>query len=147
MSRNRKVLGAILLSVGILGLVVSSASLSRWSYPMWHVGPMMWRGMMGRWSYDELKEIAGTVESVGWMEVDLKADQKEVEIHGPYWFWENVGISEGDTVTAKGVFVTMMEPGEGWHEGFIPFELAVNGRTYGNAGKAIPIWMQDQYAA
>jgi len=152
MNRNRQVLGAILLFVGILGLAVSSAFLSMWSYPiwsypMWHMGPMMWRGMTGRWSYDELKEISGTVQSIGWMEVDLKADQKEVEMHGPYWFWENIGIGEGDTVTAKGVFIAMMERGEGWHEGFIPFELTVNGRTYGDAGNRIPIWLQDQYAA
>lgn len=44
---------------------------------------------------------------------------------------------------AKGVFVSMMEPGKGWHEGFIPFELTINGRTYGNASIGIPVWMQE----
>ncbi len=44
---------------------------------------------------------------------------------------------------AKGIFVFMMKQGEGWHEELIPFELTVNGKTYGNTSKRIPVWMQN----
>jgi hypothetical protein len=71
-----------------------------------------------------------------------RVDGDEIELHGPPWFWQRLGIREGDGVTAKGVLVSMMEPGEGWHEALIPFELIVNGKTYGDASKGIPIWMQ-----
>lgn len=138
LGQNRIIVGTLLITVGFLGLVVYLPSFTMWGYPMWPMGPMM-----GRWNYNELKEVSGTVEKMERMEIELKVDGEEVEVHGPLWFWQSIGIKEGDAVTAKGVFVSMMEPGEGWHEGLIPFELTVNGETYGNAGKGIPVWMQE----
>jgi len=72
----------------------------------------------------------------------LEIDGEEVEVHGPPWFWQRIRIKEDDAVTAKGVRVSMMEPGKGWHEELIPFELTINGRTYGNASVGISVWMQ-----
>jgi len=145
--RKRRMIGIVLITVGVFGLVVSLILLTSWSYSMWPgtMGPMMGRGMMptmGRWNYSELEEVSGTVKKTEWMEIELEVGEEEVEVHGPHWFWQRIGIKEGDEVTAKGVFVSMMEPREGWHEGFIPFELIVNGETYGNAGKGMPVWMQ-----
>ncbi|MFQ6076021.1 MAG: hypothetical protein ACE5Z5_07805 [Candidatus Bathyarchaeia archaeon] len=147
--RNRRTLGIALIAVGFLGLVVYSILSTAWSYSTWPstMGPMMGRGMMpmsmmGGWNYGELEEVDGTVEKIEWMEIELEVDGEEVEVHGPPWFWQTIGIKEGDSVSAKGVFVSMMEPGEGWHKGLIPLELKINGKTYGNASSGIPVWMQ-----
>jgi len=136
-NRNRETLRIVLIAVGFLGLVVSLTSFPMWSYSVWHMGPMM-----GRWNYGELEEVSGTVEKTEWMEIELGVDGEAVEVHGPHWFWQRIRIKEGDAVTAKGVFVSMMDPREGWHKEFIPFELTVNGETYRNASKGMPVWMQ-----
>jgi len=136
-SRNRMTMGIVLIVSGLLGLIVYMTWFSMWSYPMWPNGPMM-----GGWNHGALKEVSGTVEKTVRMEIELKVDGKEVEVHGPYWFWQRIGIKEGDTVAAKGVFVSMMEPRQGWHEELVPFQLMVNGETYGNASTRIPVWMQ-----
>jgi len=148
--RNRVTIGIALITIGFLGLLVFLTSFTIWGYPMWHgvAGPMMGRGMMptpmrGGWNYRELKEVRGTVEKIGWMEIELEVEGEEVEVHGPPWFWQRVGIKERNEVTVKGVLVSMMEPGKGQHEELIPFELTINGRTYGNASVRIPVWMQE----
>jgi len=95
------------------------------------------------WNYsNEFDEVGGTVKEVKWNEVELDTGGEEVEMHGPLWFWQVIGIRAGDTVGAKGVFVWMMEHGEGWHKEFIPFELTINGIKYGEAGREKPVWMQ-----
>jgi len=137
MSRDRKTLGTILIVAGSFGLIVSLALSTFWIYPFRFMGPMM-RGPI----YWELKEVSGTVEDIKWMEIELRVDGQEVEIHGPSSFWERIAVKEGDTVTAKGVFISMMGHWEGWHQDFVPLELTVNGRTYGNATEGVPVWMQ-----
>ena len=137
LGRNRIIVGALLITVGFLGLVVYLPSFTIWGYSMWLMGPMR-----GRWNYGELKELIGTVEKIEWMEIELEVDGEEIGVHGPSWFWQGIGIEMGDVVSARGVFVSMMGHGEGWHEGFISFELTVNGETYGNAKEGIPVWMQ-----
>jgi len=137
MSRDRRTLGIILIVAGFAGLIVSLALSALWIYPFWFMGPMM-----GGWSRGELEEASGKVETVKWSEIELKEDGKEFDMHGPLWFWQGIEIKEGDAVTAKGVFVAMMGHGEGWHQDFVPFELTVNGRTYGNATEGVPVWMQ-----
>lgn len=142
MSRDRRTIGIVLIVVGFIGLVVSLISFNMWSYSTSPnaMGPM--GSMMGRWNYSELEQVRGIVEKIEWMEIELEVNGEEVEVHGPPWFWQRIGIKEGDAVTTEGVFVSMMQPGEGWHEGLIPFELTVNGEIYGNASKGIPVWMQ-----
>jgi hypothetical protein len=137
--RKRETIGILLIVVGFIGLLVSLVSFNIWSYSTWPSGMGQ---MMGRWNYSELEQVSGTVEKIEWMEIELRVDGEEVEVHGPPWFWQRIGIKEDDVVTVKGVFVSMMQPGEGWHEGLIPFELTVNGERYGNASKGIPVWMQ-----
>ncbi|MBO3842779.1 MAG: hypothetical protein FGF48_10265 [Candidatus Brockarchaeota archaeon] len=147
--RNRIAMGIILLAAGFLGLTVSLIGFAAWNYSAWP-GTMhstMGRGMMlmqmmEGWHREALVEIEGTVEKLEWMEIELKVEGGEVEVHGPTWFWQRIGIKEGDTVSTKGVFVLMMEPRKGWHEEFLPFELTINGMTYGNASRGVPVWMQ-----
>jgi len=145
-SRKRIVVGIISLTIGFFGLIVSVVSFVPWG-PMWPgmAYPMM-RNMMpiiGHGNQGALTEVNGTVEEVGRMEIELEADGKEIEVHGPSWFWQKIGIREGDVVTVKGVFISMMDMGKSWHEELLPFELTVNGKTYGNASSRIPIWMQE----
>jgi len=135
--RNRRTMGIVLITVGLLGLIISLTSFTMWSYSMLYTGPMV-----GRWNYGEMVEISGTVDKTEWMEIELKVDGEEVEVHGPPWFWQRIGIKEGDAVSVKGIFVSMMDSGEGRHEELIPFELTANSETYGNASKEIPVWMQ-----
>jgi hypothetical protein len=137
-NKDKRTLGIILIIVGFLGLAVSLTSFTMEGYSIWPIGPMM-RG----WNYRGLKEVSGAVEKIEFMEVELVVNGEEVELHGPPWFWQRLGIKEGNVVTAKGVLVSMMEPGKGWHQEFIPFELKVNGKTYGDASKGIPVWMQE----
>ncbi len=147
--RKRETMGIVLIVVGFLGLVVSLVSFNIWSYSIWPsgMGSMMGSGMMGpmmgRWNYSELEQVSGTVEKIEWMEIELEVEGEEVEVHGSPWFWQRIGIKEGDAITVKGIFVSMMQPGEGWHEELIPFELTVNGETYGDVGEGIPVWMQE----
>jgi len=140
--RKRMVVGIILLTIGFFGLIVSVISFVPWS-PMWPgvAWPMMrnMMPMMRHWNQGTLKEVNGTVEEVGRMEIELEADGKEIEVRGPFWFWQKIGIKEGDAVVAKGVLVSMMDMGKSWHEELLPFELTVNGKTYGNASSRIPI--------
>ena len=72
----------------------------------------------------------------------MGVDGEEIEVHGPFWFWQGIGIKVGDTIVAKGAFVSMMELGEGWHQALIPFELTVDSETYGSVDEGIPVWMQ-----
>lgn len=136
--------GTLLVVVGFFGLVVYSilfTPVNSYMYPG-IMGGMMPMSMMGRRVQGTLTEINGKVEKVGWMEIELEVDGKEVEVHGASGFWQKIGIKEGDAITVKGVFISMMEMEGGWHEELIPFELTLNGVTYGNAGGATPIWMQ-----
>jgi len=138
MSRGeRAVLGIVLMAGGLLGLLIYVAWFTMWVYPMFPTAHMM-----GGWNYGELEELTGKVEKIGWMEIELRVNGKIVEVHGPLWFWQRIGVKEGDTVVVKGVFVLMREHGETLHEGFIPFELRVNGRTYGDTDSRTPVWMQ-----
>jgi len=98
--------------------------------------------MMGRLNAGEVRELSGTVKKIEWMEIEVDVEGEEVEAHGPSWFWQAIGIKVGDTIIAEGGSVLMMEPGEGWHEAFIPFELMVDGETYGNVNEGMPVWMQ-----
>jgi hypothetical protein len=90
----------------------------------------------------DVHEITGIIDHVNEDEVDVESDGVAVEMHGPSWFWENIAIQEGDALTAQGVFTTMMEHGEGWHETFIPYQITVHNTTYGNVNQRIPVWMQ-----
>jgi len=140
MSRKRNITGGIaLIVVGFFGLTIYLGSIVNWGYPMW---PGSGGSMMGRWGSGKLETVNGTVEKIEWMEIELEVNGKEVEVHGPLWFWQSIGIKEDDLVTAKGMFASMMQPGEGWHEEFIPFELTINGKTYGGVNKRVPVWMQ-----
>ncbi len=142
MSREEKILlGVMLLIISILIFAVSSSLLAVPGHLMWHYGSMMKNMALGL-NQSQLKDVSGTVENIGWMQIELEDGQGEIEVHGPSWFWKAIGVKEGDYVWAKGVFAYMMEPEEGWHEEFIPYELTVNGRIYGDAGRGIPIWMQ-----
>jgi len=76
------------------------------------------------------------------MGIELELDGKEVEVHGVGWCWQRVGIRESDMVTARGVFVSMIEMPEGCREELILFEQTIEGRTYGNAREGIPVWIQ-----
>jgi len=76
------------------------------------------------------------------MEIELKTNRGEVEIHGPYWYWEKIQIKHGDEVTAKGTHVQVMKPG-GRHQELVPYELTINGKTYGDAATETPVWMQE----
>jgi len=142
LGKRRVILGAILFAAGLSGLAVASVAFVSWGHPSWSMmnGVM---SMMGRLNQGTLTDVNGTVEKVERISVELWSYGREVEVHGPYWFWQEIGIKEGDVVTAKGMFVSMMEPNEGWHEELVPFELSVNGRTYGNVNNRIPVWMQE----
>ncbi|MEM3151027.1 MAG: hypothetical protein QXK15_00455 [Candidatus Bathyarchaeia archaeon] len=134
-NKDRIIIGVILLAIGFFGILFSITFFVRRDYFIWP--------MMEGWYKETLREVRGVVEKVKQMEIELDVDGEEVEVHGPPWFWQRIGIKEGDTVTVKGVFVSMMEQGKGWHEELIPFELRINGVTYGDASKGIPVWMQE----
>lgn len=139
MSQDRKRinLGIGFIAVGLIGLTVYFMLPIIWGYPMW---PMV--HMMYRLNSPGAKELRGTVEKIEWMEIELEVDGEEIEVHGPFWFWQGIEIELGDTIVAKGAFVSMMEPGEGWHQALIPFELTIDGETYGSVDEGIPVWMQ-----
>ena len=143
---DRRVLGVLLIIIGFLGLFISLASLTFWSFRTWPFAiGRTWRGtmpVMGVIGYGELEEVSGTIKEVKWMEVELEVDGEEVELYAPSWFWEEIGIKEGDSVRAKGIMISIKHPMQGSQKGLIPFELTVNGKTYGNASNGIPIWMQ-----
>lgn len=143
-NKDRIIIGVILLAIGFFGILFSITFFIRRDYFIWPMmGGMMHMPMMEGWYKGTLREVRGTVEKVEQMEIELDVDGEEVEVHGPPRFWQRIGIKEGDTVTVKGVFVSMMEQGKGWHEELIPFELRINGVTYGDASKGIPVWMQE----
>lgn len=135
--RKRMNLGIGFIAVGLVGLTVSSMFFTTWGYPIWPMGHMM-----GRLNSGEVRELSGTVKKIEWMVIEVDVEGEEVEVHGPSWFWQAIGIKVGDTIIAEGGSVLMMEPGEGWHEAFIPFELMVDGETYGNVNEGMPVWMQ-----
>jgi hypothetical protein len=90
-----------------------------------------------------IREITGSVETVELLELQLLVDGETVEVHGPAWVWNALGIREDDLLTVKGVYVTMTERGEGLHAGWFPYELTVNETTYGNADTGLPLWLQN----
>jgi hypothetical protein len=143
---SRKTLGILLIAVGLIGLFVSLASLTIWSYRTWPFAKgQMWRGVipiMGVMSYGELEEVSGTVKEVKWMEVELEVDGEEVDLYAPPWFWREIGIKEGDEVEAEGIMISMTHPMEGKHKGLVPFEITVNGKKYGDTSEGLPVWMQ-----
>jgi hypothetical protein len=124
------VLGAIFLAVGLL-LYGTYAFMT--SYPVVVPGS----------GESDVRAITGTVETLELMELQLLVDGETVEVHGPAWVWNTLGIREDDLLTVKGVYVTMTERGEGVHEGWFPFELTINETTYGNAESGLPIWLQN----
>jgi hypothetical protein len=126
---NRIIFGIFLMAVSFLGL---SWFMSAWAYPL---TPM-------HRSQGKVHEIIGIIVHVNEDEIELTSDSVVVEMHGPSWFWEHIAIQEGDALTAQGVFTTMMEHGEGWHETFIPYQITVHNTTYGNVNQHVPIWMQ-----
>jgi len=136
-NKSKIFFGTILIVIGVLGLVTYKISFFMLGYPMWSMGHMM-----DKWEYAELEELSGIVEKVDLMEIELADGEVEIELHGPLWFWQKIELKEGDEVRAKGVFVWMMEPGEGWHQEFVPFELTVNGKVYGVAETRMPVWTQ-----
>ena len=138
---KRVMVGAILIIAGLVGLIFALSTSAGWSNSY---GSMMGGNMpmMGQSYQAPLKTVNGTVATVESMEIELNTSTADVEVHGPYWFWQALGVKEGDTVTAKGVFISMMDQGAGWHEELMPFEVAVNGKTYGDANLRIPVWMQ-----
>ena len=93
-------------------------------------------------SQSDVREITGIIIHVEEDEIEIETNSVDVEIHGPSWFWEHIAIQEGDSITAQGVFTTMMEHGEGWHETFIPYQIILQDTTYGNMNQDIPVWMQ-----
>jgi hypothetical protein len=122
-------IGAIFLAVGLL-LYITYAYMT--SYPV--VVPGSGDG--------DVRAITGTVETLELMELQLLVNGEAVEVHGPAWVWNTIGIREDDLLTVKGVYITMTERGEGAHEGWLPYELTVNAVTYGNADTGLPIWLQ-----
>ncbi len=129
--------GMALVTLGIWGTALQVASSSPWSH---FYSPM---GSMMGWRYGPLDVVSGTVLETGMMEIELDSNGKKIEVHAPYWFWQLIGIKVGDTVTVKGARVFMMGHGEGWHEELIPFELTVNGKTFGETNSRLPVWMQE----
>ncbi|MFQ6086091.1 MAG: hypothetical protein ACE5OY_07515 [Candidatus Bathyarchaeia archaeon] len=100
--------------------------------------------MMGSWLYEaEPAEVEGAVVKVRWASIELDADGESVEVYGPPWFWHLIDVEAGDTLTVKGVLVnTLNWFEERWHGELIPYEITINGKTYGDANLGIPIWMQ-----
>ena len=123
-------IGALFLAVGLL---LSGSYAFMTSYPDVVPGS----------GESDILEVTGTVETVELLELQLLVDGETVEVHGPAWVWNALGIREDDLLTVKGVHVTMTERGEGVHEGWFPYELTVNDTTYGNADAGIPIWLQN----
>ncbi len=91
--------------------------------------------MMG-FANQEVETISGTVAEIEWHEVVLSTAAGEAEIHMPPWFASDLGIKEGDSITAKGVYVKMHG------DEFVPFEITVNGKTYGSVDEKTAVWMQ-----
>jgi hypothetical protein len=79
----------------------------------------------------EIESVSGTVSDIGLHETELSGG----DLHIPYWFAEEIGLKKGDFVTAAGVYAYM-------HDELVPFEMAVNGKTYGSSENRIPVWRQ-----
>ncbi|MGB9718830.1 MAG: hypothetical protein ACPL4E_10430 [Thermoproteota archaeon] len=137
MNATELVLGLILIGVGILGLVVCVSALNAGYSPSLPMGHMMFR-----WADGKIEEISGEVEKIEWMEIELTLDGREIEVHGPWWFWQAIGVKNGDEITVVGMIVNMFEPEEGWHQALMPYQLVIGDQTYGNADRRIPVWMQ-----
>lgn len=90
----------------------------------------------------DVSEVTGTIIHVEENEIEIETNGFDVEIHGPSWFWQHIPIQEGDSIAAQGVFTTMMEHGEGWHETFIPYQITLHDITYGSVHTGLPVWMQ-----
>jgi len=139
---RRIILGAIMIAAGLLGLAFALSTSVGWnnSYYGMMGGNMP---MMGQWYQGPLNNVNGTVTKVESMEIELNTSSTNVDVHGPYWFWQEIGLKEGDAITASGVYTAMMDQGAEWHQEFMPFQLTLNGKTYGDASVRIPVWMQE----
>ncbi len=85
----------------------------------------------------EIQTITGIVSEIEMHKIVLTSSETESEIHIPPWFVQNLEIKEGDSVTAKGYIIQMHGDEE-----LIPFELTINGKTFGSVEEKNPVWMQ-----
>jgi hypothetical protein len=84
-------------------------------------------------SRPELKEVTGKVTAIYSMSVKLDSGYY---IRLPWWFAEEIGVTENAEVKAKG-----FQPG-GVIPAIVPTYIEVNGQAFGDESSALPVWMQ-----
>jgi hypothetical protein len=107
-----------------------------------------YRGGMGYYpngaasGYVDFVEVTGTLEETHWSYIVLNVDGEALDIYGPSWFWHIINPATGDNVEVIGEVVSMTNWYGETHTEIMPFELTINGITYGNANLGIPVWNQ-----
>lgn len=92
--------------------------------------------------YIDFIEVSGTVLEVHWSYIVLNVEGEALDVCGPAWFWHIINPTTGSNVEAKGDVVSTINWYGETHTELTPFELTIDGITYGNANLGIPVWNQ-----
>jgi hypothetical protein len=92
--------------------------------------------------YVDFVEVTGTLEETHWSYIVLDVDGEAFNVYGPSWFWHIINPDTGSTVEVVGEIVSTTNWYGETHTEITPFELTINGITYGNANLGIPVWNQ-----
>jgi hypothetical protein len=92
--------------------------------------------------YVDFVEVTGTLEETHWSYIALDVDGEVVNVYGPVWFWHIINPTTGDNVEVVGKIVSTINWYGETHTEITPFELTIDGITFGNAILGIPVWDQ-----
>lgn len=92
--------------------------------------------------YVDFVEVTGTLEETHWSYIVLDVDGEALDVYAPSWFWHIINPATGDNVQVIGEIVSTINLYGETHTEITPFELTINGITYGNANLGIPVWNQ-----
>jgi hypothetical protein len=92
--------------------------------------------------YVDFVEVTGTLEETHWSYIVLDVDGEALDVYAPSWFWHIINPATGDNVEVVGEIVSTINWYGETHTEITPFELTIDGITYGNANLRTPIWNQ-----
>ncbi len=92
--------------------------------------------------YVDFVEVSGTLEETHWSYIVLNVDGGTLDVYGPAWFWHIINPATGSNVEVTGELVSTINWYGETHVEITPFELTIDGVTYGDANLGIPMWNQ-----
>lgn len=92
--------------------------------------------------YVDFVEVTGTLEETHWSYIVLDVDGEALDVCAPAWFWNIIAPTEGSNVEVVGHLVSTTNYYGETHVELTPFELTIDGVTYGDADLGIPVWNQ-----